>query len=896
MVLLVAYTLCNLLLLEFSSNIEGATARGTDDFTITISPQYQGVYNGGSATYNITISSNTSVTVTLSIVKDTISTNWIAFLDKTQVSITDNRSTAILTVVAPLDVKMNESATIQIEGILSLPDGTTTRRSVSTYTFVNDIKSTAPCRLVVDNQYREIGNGGTVDYNITLSSELSITVNLSVVNVPYNWIISLSKETVLLSSNSAQVYVKVTAPLSAKLNENVTIYVIATTTTSWGRTITTSIGTYTVVKSINNTAPFSINLEKPLQVIRNGATAVYDVLLSTGSGSVLVNLSTANVPSTWNATLDDNTVLLNTNQTAVKLRVTAPVDAQNNEQAIIQVVGTTYITLAGIASQVKLSANSFTVVNTTGIDFEFSEVAPVTVESGQEKLVSIPINNTGNDFLSIFIELRTPASLKNSTVSNETMSILLMSGVSKQVNVNVRPPSEQNATGIYELMVIGTNQKGEKRFIKIPVSVVQPQLIQKVPTFTVKTSETVIMEKESLCFYAASIRNIYNKTIDLNLTVESSVGLEVFVTSREVKVLPNATILLNMTIRSHPEIADGIYFINLTGRDAENNFSSNFSTIVRIGTANATTLKTTNAVQVIINYITNITTIQVVPVDEMRYLAAVIQYPNGTRYMSSLVANEIVWTGSFTIGDSGTYIVKLIAVGLNNETYVTNTTIWVQYPKYEQSGIKLPPLKTTVVATSAGAAVGFTIVMVATEFGRYAILQLLIAFILPLYTKLKRSKLLDHYTRDQIYKYVQTNPGGNYTTIMQKLKLKNGVLAYHLSTLEREEMIKSMRDGIYKRFYPTNVKIPSKGVPDLTWFQLGIFNIIKDKPGITQGEIAKHIGESRQVTNYHIRLMVKAGLLRTEKNGREVKFYLANEEMYYKPTREDYARERMFRT
>ncbi|MFA5771786.1 MAG: winged helix-turn-helix transcriptional regulator [Thermoplasmata archaeon] len=898
MVLLAVFTLCGITLVEFPPNTKCAASAGTDDFTIILSPQYQEVYNGGSAVYNITVSSSTPTNVTLSVVKDTVPTNWIVFLDKRLVNIINNQSTAVLTVVSPIDAKMNETALIRIEGVLSFPDRTVTR-SAGTYTVVKDVKNTAPCRLAVDNQYKEIGNGRSVNYNITLSSELSVTVNLGLVNVPQNWIASLSEETVPLSSNSTKVYVKVTAPLNAKLDENATIYIIATTTTR-GRTITTSIGTYTVVKNISNTAPFSINIEKPLQIIRNGATAVYDVLLlSTESGSVSVNLSTANVPSAWNATLDDTTVMLNANQTIVKLRVTAPVDAQNNEQAAIQVVGSTSVTLAGVASQVTLSVSLLTAIDTTGIDFEFSEIVPIVVELGQEKLVNVSITNTGNDFLSITTELRAPIPLVNSTTTLEAIS--LKPGTSKQVDISVKMSAEQNVTGAYELVLIGTSQKGEKRVARIPVNVVQPsspaQKVPTAPTFTIEALKIILIEKENPSYYAASIRNIHNTTIYLNLIIDSSAELNASVSPRTVAIPPSTTIFVNISVRSYSETG-GNYSINLTGVDADNNFSLTASTVVRMiernDAASITTFETKD-IQITINYITNTTTILVVPVDEMQYLTAVIQYPNGTSHTSPLVETESIWMGRFTIGDNGAYVIKLMAVGLNNETHVNNITVWIQYPTYEQSGIKLPSLKTTVAATSAGAAVGVTIFLVATEFGRYAILQLFIAFIIPLYTKLKRSKLLDHYAREQIYKYIQTNPGENYTTIMQKLKLKNGALAYHLATLEREEMIKSMRDGIYKRFYPTNAKVPLKGIPDLTWFQLGIFNLIKDNPGITQGEIANRIGESRQVANYHIHLMMNAGLLRTEKNGREVKFYLANEEMYCKPTREDFAREGMFR-
>jgi DNA-binding MarR family transcriptional regulator len=157
-----------------------------------------------------------------------------------------------------------------------------------------------------------------------------------------------------------------------------------------------------------------------------------------------------------------------------------------------------------------------------------------------------------------------------------------------------------------------------------------------------------------------------------------------------------------------------------------------------------------------------------------------------------------------------------------------------------------------------------------TETGKFAFLKYLLFMVIPLYSKVNHDKVMDNYVRKQIYKYIEEHPGTNYSEIMKDVGVKNGVLVHHLKTLEREEFIKSANDGVYyKRFYPMNVKLPKKEIEGLSWFQIGIFNIIRKTPGVTPKQVAEELGKSKQVINYHLKLMKAAGLIRTEMKGKQ---------------------------
>ena len=101
----------------------------------------------------------------------------------------------------------------------------------------------------------------------------------------------------------------------------------------------------------------------------------------------------------------------------------------------------------------------------------------------------------------------------------------------------------------------------------------------------------------------------------------------------------------------------------------------------------------------------------------------------------------------------------------------------------------------------------------------------------------------------------------------------NGTLTHHLSMLERQNYIKSERDGIYKRFYPKDFAIDEDAV-ELSKVQRDIFYLAKTQPGISQKTIASELGVSKRVVSYHVRLMLEARLLEVKRKGRKNALYV----------------------
>ena len=138
----------------------------------------------------------------------------------------------------------------------------------------------------------------------------------------------------------------------------------------------------------------------------------------------------------------------------------------------------------------------------------------------------------------------------------------------------------------------------------------------------------------------------------------------------------------------------------------------------------------------------------------------------------------------------------------------------------------------------------------------------------------KEEKLVHNETRDKIQEFIFTNPGEHYRSIQTKLQLGNGVLNYHLHLLEKKNLIKANKDGIYKRYYPMTLMIPKGASRRLSKTQEKIVKLINERPGILQQEISTSLRISRQLTSYHVRKLVRNGTLKTIKDRNQSRLWL----------------------
>ncbi|RLF49414.1 MAG: hypothetical protein DRN20_02165, partial [Thermoplasmata archaeon] len=152
------------------------------------------------------------------------------------------------------------------------------------------------------------------------------------------------------------------------------------------------------------------------------------------------------------------------------------------------------------------------------------------------------------------------------------------------------------------------------------------------------------------------------------------------------------------------------------------------------------------------------------------------------------------------------------------------------------------------------------------------------SLVLPLYSRIHKSTVLDYYVRGKIYGYLLANPGEHYNAIKEALGLSNGSLSYHLTVLERNGLIKSVVDGKYRRFYPATVKIPDNGFRRKTAIQERIINILRQLPGASQKDVAKLLGVSPPAVHYQMERLLEMGVIKKVRRGIRVGYYVVEEE------------------
>jgi len=213
----------------------------------------------------------------------------------------------------------------------------------------------------------------------------------------------------------------------------------------------------------------------------------------------------------------------------------------------------------------------------------------------------------------------------------------------------------------------------------------------------------------------------------------------------------------------------------------------------------------------------------------------------------------------------GTVQVTVHGVGVTGDSLALHMTV---VPEGRvQSETVVAPL---TIAAVASVAVVAAAVIGGTEIGIIALTTLF----LPLYVKLRKEEVLDQFTRGKIQGYITAYPGEHYSSIKAQLGLKNGALAYHLKVLEREGYIASVRDGVFKRFYPKEAPLPRRR-SQYSAIQEMILEHIKERPGVSQDNLARMMKVSNQVINYHIKNLLATGAIKLERQGKETRCFLA---------------------
>jgi DNA-binding transcriptional ArsR family regulator len=112
-------------------------------------------------------------------------------------------------------------------------------------------------------------------------------------------------------------------------------------------------------------------------------------------------------------------------------------------------------------------------------------------------------------------------------------------------------------------------------------------------------------------------------------------------------------------------------------------------------------------------------------------------------------------------------------------------------------------------------------------------------------------------------KHIQETPGIRYRELLRLTGLVNGVLSYHLSALEKANVIKVNRESRMTRYYPVNV--PDKESSILKFVRhepiRQILLFILEHDMCTFNEIVDHTGKAPSTVSSHLKRLTGAGIV-----------------------------------
>lgn len=118
-------------------------------------------------------------------------------------------------------------------------------------------------------------------------------------------------------------------------------------------------------------------------------------------------------------------------------------------------------------------------------------------------------------------------------------------------------------------------------------------------------------------------------------------------------------------------------------------------------------------------------------------------------------------------------------------------------------------------------------------------------------------------TRAVLLRSIEQNPGIRYRELLRTTGLVNGVLSYHLSALERLDVIKVDRQPRTTRYYPVTISDQEynilKFVRHKPVRQIMLFLIERDL--CTFNEIVDHMQKAPSTVSLHLRRLREGGMI-----------------------------------
>jgi len=136
---------------------------------------------------------------------------------------------------------------------------------------------------------------------------------------------------------------------------------------------------------------------------------------------------------------------------------------------------------------------------------------------------------------------------------------------------------------------------------------------------------------------------------------------------------------------------------------------------------------------------------------------------------------------------------------------------------------------------------------------------------------------LELENRRKIYEYVSRFPGSYFREIQKAIGLEVGTLEYHLDYLERRGILSSEVEAGRRRYY-VSAQIPHEDKHIIGLMRQKVLRRIVVhlllNPRSSFSELLSLVGISKSTLSFHLSKLVKAGVVKEERVGREKVYWI----------------------
>lgn len=145
-----------------------------------------------------------------------------------------------------------------------------------------------------------------------------------------------------------------------------------------------------------------------------------------------------------------------------------------------------------------------------------------------------------------------------------------------------------------------------------------------------------------------------------------------------------------------------------------------------------------------------------------------------------------------------------------------------------------------------------------------------------------KKDILDLPVRKKLFLYVQANPGVHFREIQRDMELQVGQLEFHLNELvKKEALVKEIKTGNARFYVRDKFSHEERKVMNFLRKEVSrdIILYLLENPDSSPTDILKVFTFSGPNLSYHLRRMLKEGIIDFETKGRERVYHITDPEL-----------------